>query len=418
MTTDLCQISGDIRSNGGNIFVGKTAISGTNITFHRSSPDELYQCLQHLRQTDPLTDIERIRSESHKGVPLTGSYEWILRNAAFEDWEASGSGILWIRGDPGKGKTMIMIALIDQYSRKRFKRNLEDAAPISPTTAHFICESQDQYHNNAISVLRGLLFMILDRRPELLRYLQDAFKSAGPRLFEDGTVDLFQTLRRIFLEILDDDRLGQICFFLDALDECETGLDLLLDLITSTAANPNVRWAVTSRKQENILRSLNPKCLKIDLEDNSSYVQKAIELYIDEKIEALDYGPSTSSTVSTYLKEKSEGTFLWVHLVFKMLAEVPEWDVLIELEQAPPGLDAFYERMFQQVSKRRDATLYYQVLATADFRVRFWNPEKGLCVKTWDIKADSAAEQFANAIPDLITMEKTIKFRILRTEEI
>ncbi|KAK6346756.1 hypothetical protein TWF696_006867 [Orbilia brochopaga] len=362
MTTDHCHITGDIGSDGGNIFIGKTTIQGANVTFNRSSRDEQYECLRHLRQTDPESDIERIKSENQKGLPLTGSYEWILRNAAFKNADASGSGILWIRGNPGKGKTMIMIGLIDQYSRRSRKRNQESAPPYSLTISHFICESQDNFHNNATSVLRGLLYMLLTRRPELLRYLQDAFKMAGPRLFEDGAVDLFQTLKRVLLDILDDDRLGSICFFLDALDECEIGLDVLLDLITTTSQKSNVRWVVSSRKQEIIVRKLTTKCLAIDLEENHLNVQKAIEMYIDEKVRSLDYGPSTSDTVSKYLKDKSEGTFLWVHLVFKMLADVPEWDVVTELEQVPPGLDAFYERMFGQVSRRKDAALCYQVL--------------------------------------------------------
>ncbi|EPS36555.1 hypothetical protein H072_9879 [Dactylellina haptotyla CBS 200.50] len=263
---------------------------------------------------------------------------------------------------------MIMIGLIDKLSRRSLKRDGNgDAANPASTVSHFFCESHDKFHNNSVSVLRGLLYMLLTKRPELLPHLEEAFRTAGPRLFEDPHHNLFQTLKRIFLKTIEDGKLGSALFLLDGLDECESDVDSLIDLIlqSSNTRTSNIRWIISSRKNDSFIKKLESKSHTIDLEQNQAHVKEAVHNYIDLKLNSLDYSESTTAEVSEYLKTKSGDTFLWVHLVFKMLVEddVSEWDVLSVLEQVPPGLDAFYERMFQKVSvNKRDSNLGYQVL--------------------------------------------------------
>lgn len=63
------------------------------------------RCRETLQATDPSLDEERI--EEDKGGLLKDSYSWVLSNDDFQNWrDASYSQLLWIKGDPGKGKTM------------------------------------------------------------------------------------------------------------------------------------------------------------------------------------------------------------------------------------------------------------------------------------------------------------------------
>jgi hypothetical protein len=74
------------------------------------------QCLRDLRVTDPRED--RARIEGDKDRLLRDCYAWILQDASFQRWRTQdASRLLWIKGDPGKGKTMMMIGLIDELSR-------------------------------------------------------------------------------------------------------------------------------------------------------------------------------------------------------------------------------------------------------------------------------------------------------------
>jgi hypothetical protein len=62
-------------------------------------------CIQDLRTTGPREDKKRI--EDTKGGLLEGSYRWILEHSDFQEWrDNKQSRLLWIKGDPGKGKTI------------------------------------------------------------------------------------------------------------------------------------------------------------------------------------------------------------------------------------------------------------------------------------------------------------------------
>jgi hypothetical protein len=62
------------------------------------------KCILDLRLTDPRDDKKRI--EDTKGGLLEDLYHWILDNSDFRQWRrGEQSQLLWIKGDPGKGKT-------------------------------------------------------------------------------------------------------------------------------------------------------------------------------------------------------------------------------------------------------------------------------------------------------------------------
>ena len=70
--------------------------------------------------------------------------------------------------------------------------------------------------------------------------------------------------------------------------------------------------------------------------------------------------------VQTYLSLNANGTFLWVALVCKELSKVPEWKALKKVTAFPPGLDAFYTRIMDQIIVLEDAEdreLCTQILA-------------------------------------------------------
>lgn len=70
-------------------------------------------CLRHLHVSDPRDDKKRI--EQTKGGLLQDSYRWVLDNEDFQRWRTDDqSRLLWIKGDPGKGKTMLLCGIIDE----------------------------------------------------------------------------------------------------------------------------------------------------------------------------------------------------------------------------------------------------------------------------------------------------------------
>jgi len=106
------------------------------------------QCLAQLRISDPRNDRSRI--ESTKGGLLKDSYQWILEHKDFQQWRGDrDSHLLWIKGDPGKGKTMLLCGIT---------KELEDASADQCLISYFFCQATDTNLNNAIAVLRGLIY--------------------------------------------------------------------------------------------------------------------------------------------------------------------------------------------------------------------------------------------------------------------
>jgi hypothetical protein len=57
------------------------------------------------------------RIEETKGGLLEDSYHWILKHSDFQQWRnGQQSQLLWIKGDPGKGKTMLLCGIVNEKS--------------------------------------------------------------------------------------------------------------------------------------------------------------------------------------------------------------------------------------------------------------------------------------------------------------
>lgn len=95
-------------------------------------------------------------------------------------------------------------------------------------------------------------------------------------------------LRGVFQAILDDPQLRTTCLIIDGLDECIEGRDKLIDLInTQLKAKPWVKWLVSSRNLSKIERGLGEFALPLSLEENEKHVLKAINSFIDHKVQRL-----------------------------------------------------------------------------------------------------------------------------------
>ena len=315
------------------------------------------RCLKALRVTDPRHDKKRI--EDDKGGLQANVYSWVLNNAEFRRWRNGDGQLLWVKGDPGKGKTMLLCGIINELEKVG-----------GSLVAYFFCQATDTRINSATAVLRGLIYLLVDREPSLLSHIRKRYDHAGEQLFED--VNAWVALSEIFTDILHDTRLKPTYLLVDALDECQAGRLKLLDLITScSTALSHVKWIVSSRNWLEIEERLERvEKIPLSLELNEESVSAAVELYVEEKVRRLAekkmYGKETATEVRSYLLLNARDTFLWVALVCRNLEKVRATGALKTLHTFPAGLDALYERMVRQIRAMDDADdvdLCMQVLA-------------------------------------------------------
>ncbi|OCK74462.1 HET-domain-containing protein, partial [Lepidopterella palustris CBS 459.81] len=322
-------------------------------------PSKNQECIRNLRLTDPRDDKKRV--EETKGGLLEDSYHWILEHSDFQQWRNDQqSRLLWVKGDPGKGKTMLLCGIINE---------LEKTIAVSDLLSYFFCQATDSRINNATAVLRGLVYLLVDQQPSLISHIRKKYDHAGKTLFEDANT--WVALSEIFTSILQDPSLNSAYVIIDALDECVADLPKLLDFIVQkSSVSPRIKWIVSSRNWPHIEERLERAGHKVGLclELNAESVSTAVGIYIQHKTQQLAelkrYDEKTRAAVLRHLTLNANDTFLWVALVCQNLATIPRWKTLAKLDAFPPGLDSLYQRMLEQIYNSDEADLCKQILAS------------------------------------------------------
>ncbi|KAK6531683.1 hypothetical protein TWF694_002859 [Orbilia ellipsospora] len=339
-------------SGAGNISVARDLVIGGLGDLEKDS-----RCLNDLRVTDPRHDKQRI--ESVKGGLLADAYTWVLSNTTFKQWHSNEddedddrSRLLWVKGDPGKGKTMLLCGIIDELKKSTSAGNFK-----YNNVAFFFCQATDERLNNAAAVLRGLIFLLVNEQPALLSHVRKRYDIAGEKLFQDNNA--WFALAETFTDLIQDPGLKSTCLVIDALDECTIDLPKLLDLIVqslSRTSNSRLRWIVSSRNWPNIENVLNTatQSINLSLELNAESISAAVAIYINSKIDKLGYNSKLRDIVHQYLSSNAQNTFLWVALVCQELENVPKLRVKQKLHEFPPGLDTLYRRMLDQIHNHDD----------------------------------------------------------------
>jgi hypothetical protein len=272
------------------------------------------KCLQDLRPTDPRDDKKRI--EDTKGGLLKDSYRWILDNSDFQRWRNDQSPLLWIKGNPGKGKTMLLYGIIDE---------LDESIGTTALLSYFFCQATDSRIKTATAVLRGLIYMLIGQQPSLITYVWKKYDRAGKGLFEDANT--WVALVEIFTDILQDPNLNKTYLIIDALDECVTDLPKLLNFIVQSSTSPHVKWIVSSRNWPDIDERLKNAGRNLSLELNADSVSTAVKIFVQYKVLQLaqqkSYNDETRDAVLDYLSSNADDTFLWVALVCQNLGKIP-----------------------------------------------------------------------------------------------
>ncbi|KAI1207640.1 WD40 repeat-like protein [Annulohypoxylon truncatum] len=334
--------------------------------------------LADLRLTDPRDDKKRI--EQTKGGLLRESYRWILDHHDFLRWRNNfDSRLLWIKGDPGKGKTMLLCGIIDEMIQHFPDFNTMDEIKEEPSSpdcllSFFFCQATDDRLNNAKGVLRGLIYLLVKQQPSLERHIQTKYEHTGKTLFED--VNAWVALSGIFTKILEDPMLPTTILVIDALDELderEAHLTQLLNLIMNTPPESKVKWLLSSRNkieiEEKLKTDQSRARLSLELKSNADHVSHAVNAYIDHcisEIPALQKQLNLQVYVRDQMRQKAHGTFLWVGLVVQELKKARSFQIKPIINAVPTGLVELYSRMIRQIQGLEYGTPAYcqQVLST------------------------------------------------------
>jgi ankyrin repeat protein len=313
------------------------------------------ECLHALFVTNPLDDISRIQTD--KDNLLEGSCSWIFGNMTYTEWlNSEESRVLLVHGGPGMGKTMITIAMVAELSTR-----LEQSDSSNSVLACFFCDNKDINRNNAVAILRSLLYQILCQQPKLFCHIQDEYKKQRSQLLNSRNA--LQTLWRILQNMLLQFKLNRVYIVVDALDECDPeSRETLLRLMevytgkdkTRSTVGSATKWILTSRNNEVDINEAFINSPDISLENNSASVDHAVSRYIGWKVDILlekkRYSEEQRDLVLKVLKEKAGGTFLWVSLACAELKKTfkTNGNIRRALDRLPRGLAEMYTQILDK----------------------------------------------------------------------
>lgn len=332
--------------------------------------DEIERIREECRYEVPLTDPRDDKADivSRFGPRVEGTCDWITKHNKYRSWlQEKRSSLLWICGGPATGKTYLSVFLTGELGK-----TVKSGSP-SPhdneLLAYFFCSQQDQRRNTAGALLRGLMYLLLQVKPDVIDCMLEDFSRLKKHnsLFDPSNKE---ALWRNFEQMLLKSGLDKIYFVLDALDECaEDSLQWLLQKLTTLVSlnmpiqRPILKMVIASRRYPEVLHEYLYKFPRIiaGQDDNLSH---DLRLFILSKIEDLAEKKSVKEEDNkrAIVKEKwlsaakpltmfTSETFLWVSFVIRDLERAYLPEVEQKLHKLPRGLDGYYERMLHQISQ-------------------------------------------------------------------
>ena len=361
------------------------------------------QCRDALFVTDPHVDRESLITA--KGTRVPSTCEWIRNDVKYRAWLNGGSHgdsgstndirLLWISGGPGKGKTMLSIFLTEELEKHAAHQENTDLI-------FFFCSAQNEKHNTALAVLRGLLHQILTKRPQLSKH---ALRHFEPPERKQQTLSSLEALWIIFVEVITDVDFGTVFCVLDGLDECEESIrkGLVSRLVTllngqNSSTQNMFKLAIISREMPGL-----KNCPRVRLDpDNDERVSSDIELFISARMSDLSeiegFNGELQASVQKELLDRAEGTFLWVGFAIHELSQKRTCsEVLKALRGLPRGLPAIYSRMLLQIPEEQRET---------SCNILRW---VALAVRPLSLQELAAATSIQSPFPTQITEEQAIR---------
>ncbi|KAJ3926164.1 MAG: ectomycorrhiza-induced ankyrin-domain/NACHT-domain-containing protein [Lentinula lateritia] len=254
-----------------------------------------------------------------------GTGQWIFELDQYKEW-IFNTGILWIQGTAGSGKTFLLTTVIE---------NLEKMNQTSPIWYHYFdtrdnTESKTTYSGFLLSLFQQMGLSSEGIHPALnTLYKSKPFGQLTHRELEN------------ILETMIKDR-NDITIAVDALDECQEA-DAAKVLKWLAAFSNQLRIIVTSRSQpESVVQNL----LQIQLGGPKSRIDEDIASYIELKIhdQPLFKGDIIGEIKDT-LNKGAQGIFRWVDCQMKELQKCTKnKDVKEVLETLPATLTETYNQ--------------------------------------------------------------------------
>jgi len=320
------------------------------------------------------------------------TFDWIFEPSTgmqpkwsnFSEWLKTGSGIYWIAGKAGSGKSTLMRYIYeDERTRDYLKSwakssgNSSRETPLCVAT-FFFWLSGTPMQKSELGLLRALLHQVLSSCPQMGSV---AFPDIWSKNYSDAIDGLssdwinalpLKRLRSALQRVAEQTKIPLKIFFLvDGLDEFAGDHEELATLFKVISRSSTIKICVSSRPWiifEQIY-GLRPSLRLQDLTEGD------IAFYVNSKFDGSSpfqrlrsLQPELADLLRDEVIEKAEGVFLWVQIVVdSLLTGIRNEDDMAILRQRltamPPKLEDLYRHLMSLIDP------VYQIWASKVFQI-------------------------------------------------
>jgi hypothetical protein len=295
------------------------------------------------------------------------TFRWVLSlapsmntrtsGADFVKWLRDGSGVYWIQGKMGCGKSTLMKYVSENKMTEKHLLEWADGQTLHCPSYYFSKAGTSELQQSLQGLYRNLLATLIQHEKGLLRVAFPDWQASDSNHKPTSAV-LRDALEKI---LTSSDITCKYCFFIDGLDEYwETDNGLrgeLAEDILRLARLPAVKLVVASRP-ESVFALRFAHCPTMELH---RLTERDIAAYVDTEIRRKSL-PRVLTAIDTRqlrllcngVTRKAEGVFLWVTIaVASVLNGIADYETLPELSSRLKRLDPRLSVLFKQVLTER-----------------------------------------------------------------
>jgi len=360
------------------------------------------------------------------------TFKWVFsrERSNIADWLVSGTGIYWISGKAGSGKSTLHKFLGGhQESYKLLRQWSGDKALV--TASHFFWLQGTSLQKSQQGLFQTLVCQIMTRYPESVPVMAPKRWSSWTDLQASWTTsELSQCLHNLVSAAS-----SRICLFIDGLDEYHGDHQELVHVLQSLTCSNDIKICASSRPRIEFISAFNPSHWKLQLQD---LTHDDILAYVTDRLKSNpdieSYGSEVDS-LAQHIGSRAQGVFLWVYLVVRSLVRGMRYkdtmaDLQKRLNELPTDLEQYFRLMLDSIEsiyRKRAArallvlcrshgstpilTFYFMDLEAEDPQYALRTlppPNEGLCeLEFYKDQAERKAHQLIAQCGDLVHVSGT-----------
>ncbi|KAJ7097016.1 hypothetical protein B0H15DRAFT_747863, partial [Mycena belliarum] len=266
-----------------------------------------------------------------------GTGKWLFSNAQFKSWESGGPQVLWCKGIPGAGKTVISAMVVNYLQAK-----LQDTD--SGVACIYLNHKEIAAHT-LVNLLASIWKQLAVDKP-FAPHAHKLYKHHRARSTSPSVEEVVEILQILIAQT------PQLYLVIDALDEYpEQQRWALLDQL-SMLLGPTTRLMITSRPHVQF-QDFFPDLVAVDIratdEDILGYIDKQIRL-APRLSKHVQLQPKLRDEIKSRIASKVDGMFLLAKLHIGSLSTKNTIKAVHQaLQSLPQTLDQTYEEAIERI---------------------------------------------------------------------